>query len=77
YARVRHPRYSGMFCAVAGAALLCGTRLLWIVVAVWWALALLAIHMEEREMAARFGPAYADYRKRVPAFLPFRWFAGR
>jgi len=72
YARVRHPRYSGMFCAVVGAALLCGTRLLWIILAIWWVFALLAIHMEEREMAARFGDVYVAYRKRVPAFLPFR-----
>lgn len=77
YARVRHPRYTGMFCAVAGAALLCGTRVLWIVAAIWWPFALFAIRMEEKEMAARFGPAYADYRKRVPAFLPFRLFPGR
>ncbi|MBZ5662868.1 MAG: isoprenylcysteine carboxylmethyltransferase family protein [Acidobacteriia bacterium] len=72
YAHVRHPRYSGMFAAVVGAALLCGTRLLWVIVAVWWIFALLAIRMEERELAGRFGPAYAEYRKRVPAFLPFR-----
>lgn len=77
YAHVRHPRYSGMFCAVAGAALLCGTRLLWLILAPWLVLALFAIRMEERELAARFGPAYGEYRKRVPAFLPFRLFAGR
>ena len=72
YAHVRHPRYTGMFCAVVGAALLAGTPRLWVVLAVWWVLALVVIHLEERELAARFGPAYAAYRKRVPAFLPFR-----
>lgn len=72
YARVRHPRYTGMFAAVVGAALLCGTRLLWIILAIWWVFALVAIRLEERELAARFGPAYIAYRKRVPAFLPFR-----
>jgi protein-S-isoprenylcysteine O-methyltransferase Ste14 len=72
YAHVRHPRYTGMFCAVVGAALLAGTPRLWAVLAVWWVLALTVIHLEERELAARFGPAYAAYRKRVPAFLPFR-----
>jgi len=35
-------------------------------------LALVVIRLEERELAARFGPAYAAYRKKVPAFLPFR-----
>ena len=72
YAHVRHPRYSGMFCAVVGAALLCGTRLLWAILAIWWIFALSAIRMEERELAARFGDDYNAYRKRVPAFLPIR-----
>jgi protein-S-isoprenylcysteine O-methyltransferase Ste14 len=72
YAHVRHPRYTGMFCAVVGAALLAGTLRLWAVVAVWWVLALVVIRLEERELAARFGPPYVAYRERVPAFLPFR-----
>jgi len=72
YAHVRHPRYTGMFCAAVGAALLAGTLRLWAILAVWWVLALVVIRLEERELAARFGPAYAAYRKKVPAFLPFR-----
>jgi len=72
YAHVRHPRYTGMFCAVVGAALLGGTLRLWTILAIWWMLALIVIRFEERELAARFGPAYIAYRKRVPAFLPFR-----
>lgn len=72
YAHVRHPRYAGMFCAVLGATLLAGTRSLWIVVLFWWPFALLAIRLEEKELSARFGPGYESYRKRVPAFLPFR-----
>ena len=77
YAHVRHPRYTGMFSAVVGAALLAGTPRLWAILAVWWVFALLVIHLEERELAARFGAAYTAYRKRVPAFLPFRlWTSG-
>jgi protein-S-isoprenylcysteine O-methyltransferase Ste14 len=72
YAHVRHPRYTGMYCAVLGAALLAGTPRLWVVLAIWWVLALVVIRIEERELAARFGAAYATYRKQVPAFLPFR-----
>lgn len=72
YKHVRHPRYTGMFCAVVGAALLAGTPRLWAILAPWWVLALIVIRLEERELAARFGPAYIEYRKRVPAFLPFR-----
>lgn len=72
YAHVRHPRYTGMFCAVVGAALLAGTLRLWAILFLWWILALIVIRLEERELAARFGPAYIEYRERVPAFLPFR-----
>jgi protein-S-isoprenylcysteine O-methyltransferase Ste14 len=71
YSRMRHPRYSAMFCAVLGACLVAGTRLLWIVAAVWWAVERFAIALEERELLARFGEPYAAYRRRVPAFLPF------
>jgi protein-S-isoprenylcysteine O-methyltransferase Ste14 len=72
YARVRHPRYAGMFSAVMGAALLAGSRLLWIILAIWLPFALTVIHLEEKELASRFGQSYEAYRKRVPAFLPFR-----
>jgi protein-S-isoprenylcysteine O-methyltransferase Ste14 len=77
YAQVRHPRYTGMFCAVVGAALLAGSLRLWAVLAVWWVLALVVIRLEERELTARFGPSYIAYRKRVPAFLPFRVWTSR
>jgi protein-S-isoprenylcysteine O-methyltransferase Ste14 len=72
YAHVRHPRYAGMFCALIGAALLSGTRFLWIVLLLWWPFALIVIRLEEVELANRFGPSYQEYRKRVPAFLPMR-----
>ena len=72
YAYVRHPRYTGMFCAAVGAALIAGTPRLWTILAVWWVLALVVIRLEERELAARFGLSYIAYRNRVPAFLPFR-----
>ena len=72
YAHVRHPRYAGMFGAVLGAALLAGAPLLWIVLLLWFPFAVLMVRLEEAELAARFGQAYEEYRKRVPAFLPFR-----
>lgn len=71
YAHVRHPRYAGMFCAVLGSALLCGTDQLWTVVFLWFPFALVIIGLEERELMTRFGPSYVAYRKRVPAFFPF------
>jgi protein-S-isoprenylcysteine O-methyltransferase Ste14 len=77
YAHVRHPRYVGMFVAVIGAALLGGTSLLWLLLLFWWPFALIVISLEEKELAARFGSSYETYRKRVPAFLPFRPSTGK
>jgi protein-S-isoprenylcysteine O-methyltransferase Ste14 len=73
YTRVRHPRYLGMMAAVLGGCLLMGTQWLWIVSALWCLMALGTIRLEERELRLRFGSAYADYAKCVPALLPFRF----
>ncbi|HYL45651.1 MAG TPA: isoprenylcysteine carboxylmethyltransferase family protein [Candidatus Limnocylindrales bacterium] len=72
YARIRHPRYVGSLIAILGACFLAGTRLMWTVAAVWCLLTLVAIAMEERELRARFGPAYEAYCRQVPRFLPLR-----
>lgn len=72
YARMRHPRYTGMMLAVAGASLLAGTIWLWVTAAAWWFIVLLAVHLEERELRRRFGTAYEAYSRRVPRFLPLR-----
>lgn len=70
YSRIRHPRYTGSFLAIIGACLLAGTRVAWIVAAVWGLLMLVAISFEEREMRARFGAAFDEYCRRVPRFVP-------
>jgi len=72
YAWVRHPRYLGMILAVLGACLLDASAGLWIAAALWLAIALATIQLEERELRSRFGPAYMAYAKRVPALLPLR-----
>ena len=33
---------------------------------------LIAIHLEERELVRKFGQAYEDYRRRVPALVPWK-----
>jgi protein-S-isoprenylcysteine O-methyltransferase Ste14 len=71
YSRIRHPRYTASFVAILGACLLAGTRTMWMVAAAWLVLMLVVIALEEREMRARFGAAYADYCRQVPRFLPF------
>lgn len=77
YARMRHPRYTGMMCSVLGACLIAGSLMLWATAAVWWLLVLAAVGLEERELRVRFGTAYDGYSRRVPRFLPFRlWVRG-
>jgi protein-S-isoprenylcysteine O-methyltransferase Ste14 len=66
YTRVRHPRYLGMIAGVLGGCLLVGTQPMWMLGAVWILAALGSIQMEERELRARFGPAYSEYAQRVP-----------
>jgi protein-S-isoprenylcysteine O-methyltransferase Ste14 len=66
----RNPMYTGLALIVAGGALLAGT---------WWPLfflpfALLAVHQlairpEEIYLGERYGPVYADYRRKVRRWL--------
>lgn len=70
YSHIRHPSYAAQMCLMLGACLLAGTRAIWLVGAVWLALQLVMIRFEERELRARFGEAYEEYRRRVPAFFP-------
>ncbi len=70
YARVRHPRYLGVMVGGAGIALvanyLAGYAVMLLLVPVLYALMLL----EERELQARFGNAYARYARDVPRIIP-------
>lgn len=70
YDRVRHPRYLGMILSWWAAVLLSGATRLLVLVLVFMGLALLVVELEERELLACLGPAYADYRRRVPRFIP-------
>jgi protein-S-isoprenylcysteine O-methyltransferase Ste14 len=70
YKYVRHPRYTGMISAVAGACILAQTKFAWEVSAIWCAFVLVSIHLEEREMRRRFGAAYEDYCRATPRFFP-------
>ena len=69
YRWVRHPLYT------------CGLLLLWLLPTMTWNLLALAagltvyilvgIYFEERKLLREFGPAYAEYRRRTPALVPF------
>lgn len=70
FARSRNPIYVGNVCLTAGIGLLLGNP--WLLVAAT-ALAVslqhLAIRREEAHLAARFGGAWDEYRRRVPRWI--------
>ena len=70
YARVRHPRYAEFSLGALGWALLCNYVGIYAAAALTLASIGLLIPIEEKELAARFGDAYEEYRKRVPAIIP-------
>ncbi len=70
YARVRHPRYLEMLLGVAGWAFVSNYLAAYAVTVYTMVMLALLIPLEERELVQRFGPAYEDYRRRVPALLP-------
>ncbi len=66
---VRHPLYSGAFLVLWGHA---QTEFA-LATAVWGSLYLLiGTKFEERRLVALYGTAYSAYRKRVPAFIPWK-----
>ncbi|OAN46682.1 protein-S-isoprenylcysteine methyltransferase [Paramagnetospirillum marisnigri] len=69
HGRVRHPLYASGFLILWGAAL----SPLGLATAIWGSLYLLVGTVcEERRLLRLYGEAYADYRRRVPAFIPHR-----
>ncbi len=71
YTIVRHPAYAAVQCIAYGLALLSGSWLALVcafifTLGLWGWLRL----FEEKELIQRFGPSYAEYRQRVPAFFP-------
>jgi len=72
YKYIRHPRYTGMIAAMIGASILAHTGFAWIVFAIWIVCVMISVYLEEREMRRRFGPAYEEYSRATPRYLP--WF---
>jgi len=71
YALVRHPIYTGLLVMALGTAISYGRTIGFALFfslcgAVWW-----KARQEERIMSTHFPDAYADYRMRVRAIIPF------
>lgn len=72
YRWIRHPFYVAMALVTIGAALIAAN---WFILAsgiVVFTLLAIRSRVEEEQLAARFGDAYREYKKRTGRFLP-RW----
>lgn len=70
YGRIRHPRYIEMLLLALGYSLIANYSGPYIA---WWIslpVLYLVVILEERELLQRFGPAYEEYCRRVPRFIP-------
>jgi len=74
YRFVRHPFYVANAFVDFGIAVMSGWWVLVSILPIWWLAAYVpVIRREERNLMAKFPSTYGEYKKRVPALVPFRW----
>jgi protein-S-isoprenylcysteine O-methyltransferase Ste14 len=69
-ARVRHPIYLGHLCEVLGWCVGTGLMPLYALMGFAILIGMAMIRIEDRELEQRFGEAYREYRRTVPAVIP-------
>ncbi|MEL6750579.1 MAG: isoprenylcysteine carboxylmethyltransferase family protein [Pseudomonadota bacterium] len=72
YAAIRHPRYFMVLVGVVGWAMMANFAGAYITALVSIAGMVLVVRLEERELVARFGEAYENYKQQVPQLIPRR-----
>lgn len=72
YRVVRHPIYTSMLCLMVGTGVVVSPPLLFALGLVFFIAGTeIRVRAEERLLASHFGDTYAEYRRRVPAYVPF------
>ncbi|MGB3845568.1 MAG: isoprenylcysteine carboxylmethyltransferase family protein, partial [Sphingopyxis sp.] len=69
FAFSRNPIFAGMIAMAIGAALAVATAWGWAAAIVFALACHVQVRLEEAHLAARFGTAYADFRRAVPRWL--------
>lgn len=73
YASIRHPQYAAFILIMIGFLLQWPTILTLLMFPILVVMYVRLAHREEREIAAEFGQAYAQYVTSTPAFFPRLW----
>ena len=72
YRVVRHPIYTSMLCLFLGIGVAVSPPLLLTVAAILFVAGTeIRVRLEERLLASHFGGTFTEYRRRVPAYIPF------
>jgi len=72
YRFVRHPIYTSMLCVLCGIGFMIAPwPLLLVSILIFIAGTEIRVRIEDTLLAATFGDCFRDYRKRVPAYIPF------
>ena len=72
YRFVRHPIYASMLCVFCGTALMITSPILFIPAVVFFLAGTeIRVRIEDGLLASRFGEQFTQYKKSVPAYIPF------
>jgi len=69
YSHIRHPRYVQVMLGLAAGSLMANHLGSYVATALWLPGLWVIISLEEKELCQRFGAAYEEYRRKVPAFI--------